>query len=309
MSPLGNTEAIILFLDMLRAERGAARNTLLAYRTALEAAGATLEVALVAATAEDIRSLLAHWHQINQIARSTAAMRVSALRQFYGFLLRDGLRDGDPTLDLMMPAPARKLPKVMAQDQMQAMLGAAAARVATEPSPQNLRLQALVELLYGSGLRATELVSLPISAIRAGRFHAIVRGKGDKERLVPISKAALAAALAWIAQRPNDSPFLFPAVGRQGHLSRVRLFQIIKILAIESGLDPATVSPHVLRHAFATHLLQGGADLRVVQTLLGHADIGTTQIYTHVAGDHLRAAVFGHHPLSKRKVDRKPAQS
>jgi integrase/recombinase XerD len=309
MSALVDAQAILLFLDMLRVERGAARNTLLAYRTALEAASRTLKQALVTATADDMRKVLAQWHEIDQIARSTASMRVSALRQFFGFLLRDGLREGDPTLDLMMPAPQRKLPKVMAQDQVQLMLEAAASRVAAEPSMQNLRLQALVELLYGSGLRATELVSLPKSAIRAGRAHAIVRGKGDKERLVPISAAALAASLAWAAHVPPTSPFLFPAVGRQGHLSRVRLFQLIKALALESGLDPATVSPHVLRHAFATHLLQGGADLRVVQTLLGHADIGTTQIYTHVAGDHLRAAVFEHHPLAKRKVDRKPAQS
>jgi integrase/recombinase XerD len=305
MSALSDTDAIALFLDMLRAERGAARNTLLAYRTALEAARIALKNRLVEATPADIRCLLARWHEVDQLARSTAAMRVSALRQFFGFLLRDGLCTGDPTLDLMMPAPARRLPKVMAQDQMQAMLEAASARIALDPSPQNLRLMALVELLYGSGLRATELVSLPKSAIRAGRLHAIVRGKGDKERLVPISAAALAAALAWIKQVPGDSAFLFPAVGRQGHLSRVRLFQIIKALAAAAGLDPAQISPHVLRHAFATHLLQGGADLRVVQTLLGHADISTTQIYTHVAGDHLRAAVFEHHPLAKRNVDPK----
>jgi integrase/recombinase XerD len=309
MSALADSDAIGLFLDMLRAERGAASNTLLAYRTALDAARSALKNQLVDATADDIRSLLAQWHEVDQIARSTAAMRVSALRQFFGFLLRDALRVGDPTLDLMMPAPARKLPKVMAQGQMQAMLEAAAARVAAAPSHQNLRLQALTELLYGSGLRATELVSLPKSAIRAGRHHAIVRGKGDKERLVPISEAALAAALAWLKHVPADSGFLFPAVGCQGHLSRVRLFQLIKALAVEAGLDPAQVSPHVLRHAFATHLLQGGADLRVVQTLLGHADIGTTQIYTHVAGDHLRAAVFEHHPLAKRKVDPKARES
>jgi integrase/recombinase XerD len=299
MSGLADAQAIALFLDMLQAERGAARNTLLAYRTALEAASRVLENALVQADADGMRRLLAHWHEQDRIARSTASMRVSALRQFFGFLLRDGLRQGDPTIDLMMPAPQRKLPRVMAQNQMQALLEAAAARVAATPNPQNLRLRALVELLYGSGLRATELVSLPRSAIRSGRLHAIVRGKGDKERMVPISAVALQAALAWAAHVPENCVFLFPAVGARGHLSRVRLFQLVKVLAAEAGLDAHKVSPHVLRHAFATHLLEGGADLRVVQTLLGHADIGTTQIYTHVAGEHLRAAVFEHHPLAK----------
>ncbi len=307
MSALTDSQAISLFLDMLRAERGAARNSLLAYRTALVAASTFLNQSLAQASPDDLRRLLAHWHEVDGLARSTAALRVSALRQFFGFLLRDNLRDGDPTLDIMMPAPARKLPKVMAQDQMRGLLDAAAARVAHQPSPQNLRLLALVELLYGSGLRASELVSLPKSAIRAGRSHAIVRGKGDKERLVPVSATALTAALAWLKHVPTDSPHLFPAGSGKGHLSRVRLFQLIKILAAEAGLDPTQVSPHVLRHAFATHLLEGGADLRVVQTLLGHADIGTTQIYTHVAGDHLRAAVFEHHPLAK--VDPKPKQS
>jgi integrase/recombinase XerD len=309
MSALRDGEAILLFIDMLRVERGAARNTLIAYRTALDAASATLNHALVLATADDMRHVLAHWHQVNQIARSTAAMRVSALRQFFAFLVRDALRADDPTLDLMMPAPSRKLPKIMAQDQARSMLEAAAARIAQEPTLQNLRLHALIELLYGSGLRATELVSLPKNALRAGRPYAIVRGKGDKERLVPINATALAAALRWRDKVLDDSVYLFPAVGRQGHLSRVRLFQLIKGLAVEAGLDPTTVSPHVLRHAFATHLLEGGADLRAVQMLLGHADIGTTQIYTHVTGDHLRAAVFKHHPLVKRKVDRKLAQS
>jgi integrase/recombinase XerD len=302
MSAPNDSEAIILFLDMLRAERGAARNTLLAYRRALEAASEALKGALVTASADDMRGLLAQWHML---ARSTAAMRVSALRQFFGFLQRDGLREGDPTLDLMMPAPGRRLPKVMAHHEMQLLLEAAAARVASNPTPKNLRLQALVELLYGSGLRASELVALPKSAIRAGRPHAIVRGKGDKERLVPISTAALAAALAWLRHVPGEGLFLFPAVGCEGHLSRIRLFQLVKALAAEAGLDPARVSPHVLRHAFATHLLEGGADLRVVQTLLGHADIGTTQIYTHVAGEHLRAAVFEHHPLAKVDQTRK----
>jgi integrase/recombinase XerD len=307
MSGLGDRDAINLCLDMLRAERGAARNTLLAYRTALSAASAALQNGLVEADAQALRGVLARWHDKDQIARSTAAMRVSALRQFFAFLLRDGLRDDDPTIDLMMPAPQRKLPKVMAQGQMQALLEAAAARVGADPSPQNLRLRALVELLYGSGLRATELVSLPRAAIRAGRAYAIVRGKGDKERMVPISQIALAAALAWAAHVPDGSSYLFPATGAKGHFSRVRLFQLIKALAVEAGLDPASVSPHVLRHAFATHLLEGGADLRVVQTLLGHADIGTTQIYTHVAGAHLREAVFEHHPLAK--VDAGPEQS
>jgi integrase/recombinase XerD len=307
MNRLSDTQAIALFLDMLRAERGAARNTLLAYRTALDAASAALQNALVEADAAALRGLLARWHEQDQIARSTASMRVSALRQFFRFLLRDGLRDGDPTLDLMMPAPQRKLPKLLPQGQMQILLAAAEARVTAEASPQNLRLRALVELLYGSGLRATELVSLPRAAIRAERPFAIVRGKGDKERLVPISAAALTATLAWAAHVPESSAFLFPAIGRQGHLSRVRLFQLVKALAAEAGIDPSTVSPHVLRHAFATHLLEGGADLRVVQTLLGHADIGTTQIYTHVAGEHLRAAVFEHHPLAK--VDARAKQS
>ncbi len=295
-----DAEAIGLFLDMLQNERGAARNTLNAYGQVLRLSSQQLSGALTNATPTHLRDLLKRWVSTDNIARTTAAMRLSALRQFFGYLVSDQIRNTDPTLSLLSPQPAQKLPKTLGRDAALAMLEAAQERISSDPSAVNFRLGALVELLYGSGFRASELVALPRHAITPGRGYATITGKGSKDRLIPVNDRALAAVNAWSAHVPKVSRFLFPSRGKLGHITRVRLFQLIKSLALEAGIDPAAVSPHVLRHAFATHLLEGGADLRVVQKLLGHADITTTQIYTHVATEHLSKAVFEHHPLAKK---------
>jgi integrase/recombinase XerD len=305
VTSLSDAQAVGLFLDMLRAEQGAAKNTIMAYERDLRLAGDEVRCGLVAATPDDLRKLMAGWQQTG-MARSSAARKRSTLRQFFKFLLQEGLRSDDPTVDLLAPAPSRPLPKSLSREEVDRLFDALDAKIADAPTMQNLRLKALVELLYGSGLRASELVSLPRASIAANRPYAVVRGKGEKERLVPISAAALTAAQAYLVHVSADQPFLFPAttgskLARPGHLSRVRLFQLIKEIAAHAGINPARVSPHVLRHAFATHLIEGGADLRSVQQLLGHADIATTQIYTHVASRQLVDAVFTHHPLAKKQ--------
>ncbi|QMW22760.1 tyrosine recombinase [Sandaracinobacteroides saxicola] len=287
---IGDARAIALFLDMLRAERGAARNTLLAYARDLEGASEALAGGLAAADTVALARLLAGW---GDLARASVARKRSALRQFFGFLLAEGIRGDDPSRLLEPVATARALPKTLSVAEVDAMLAAVAEAT---PTPSGTRLRALVELLYGSGLRATELVSLPRHAIRAGQEFAMLRGKGDKERLVPVSAAANAAVQAHAANVPKEARFLFPS-GRS-HLSRVRLFQLVKALAARAGIAPERVSPHVLRHAFATHMLAGGADLRALQTLLGHADIATTQIYTHVETSRLVELVASRHPLA-----------
>jgi integrase/recombinase XerD len=280
-----------LFLDSLRAERGAAPNTLAAYAADLRAADAVLGGGLATATTTDLAELLGSW---SPFARSTVARKRSALRQYFAFLAAEGLRPDDPTSLLDPVASGRTLPRHLSVQDVDALFEALA-----EPpeTPRSLRLAALVELLYGSGLRATELVSLPRRTIRAGQGHAVIMGKGARERLVPISARAEAAALKHAANVPAKSRWLFPGKDPARHLTRERLFQLVKALAARAGLDPARVSPHVLRHAFATHMLAGGADLRVLQTLLGHADIATTEIYTHVESTRLTAAV-ARHPLN-----------
>jgi integrase/recombinase XerD len=290
---LSDTRAIALFLDMLAAERGAARNTILAYERDLRGASATLGGALVGADAAALATLSASWAAL---ARASVARKGSVLRRFFGFLQSDGLRADNPARDLPSTMAARPLPKTLGTDDMARLFAALAARA---DSDATLRLRALVELLYGSGLRATELVSLPRHAVQPGRGYAILTGKGGKERLVPIGASAGAAVAAWAEKVPADARWLFPSGAK--HLSRVRLFQLIKALAAEAGVPPARISPHVLRHAFATHLLEGGADLRALQTLLGHADIATTQIYTHVQTRHLVEMVQAKHPLGDKK--------
>lgn len=297
---LSDAAAIALYLDMIRAEQGAAKNTVAAYERDLRLASDTLGDNLVAASPDQLRALMQGWHQAG-LARTTAARKRSSLRQFFKFLVSEGLRGDDPTLDLLAPAPARPLPKSLSRDEVEKLFETLGTRVADAPTPANLRMTALMELLYGSGLRATEVMALPRASIAANRPYAVVRGKGDKERLVPVSAAALRAAQAWLPHVADDQKFLFPAVGKTGHLSRIRLFQLVKELAGHAGIDPRRVSPHVLRHAFATHMIEGGADLRSVQQLLGHADIATTQIYTHVASRQLVDAVFTNHPLAKKK--------
>ena len=289
---LADTRAVALFLDMLAAERGAARNTILAYRRDLDGASALVGHRLAAASAADLARLLGAWRAL---ARATLARKTSALRGFFGFLVREGLRADDPTQALDSVAAARPLPKTLDDGDIARLFTVLDAK-RTEGSPAALRLIALVELLYGSGLRATELVSLPRHAVRRGRGHAILTGKGGKERLVPIGSHAETAVLAHAANVPTDARYLFPS--GTAHLSRVRLFQLVKALAAEAGVPPARLSPHVLRHAFATHLLEHGADLRALQLMLGHADIATTQIYTHVQTRHLVEMVNAKHPLA-----------
>lgn len=288
------------FLEMMAAERGAARNTLNAYQTDLLAASEAIG-GLEAADAGDLQKLAGLWADL---AASTVARKVSALRGFYGFLQEEGFRADNPASALPRPAQRRPLPKILSGADIERIFGVIAERLAvTHPAPHDLRLSAMIELLYGSGLRATELVALPRRALAGDRPFLILRGKGGKERMVPISDRARAAVAQWSALVPADALWLFPS-GRS-HLSRIRLYQMVKDLAAAAGIPPERVSPHVLRHAFATHLLEGGADLRALQTMLGHADIGTTQIYTHVESARLVALVNSRHPL----VDLKPRAS
>lgn len=281
------------FLEMMAAERGAARNTLLAYRTDLERA-ADVVGALASASRDDLARLSDAWASL---AASSVARKLSALRAFYAFLEEEGLRADNPASGLARPATRRPLPKVMSVVDVDRLFAVIAERLSVDhPAPLDLRLATLIELLYGSGLRATELVSLPRRALAADRPFLILKGKGGRERLVPISDRARAAIARWLAHVPADSPWLFPS--GKSHLSRIRLYQMVKELAAAAGIRPDRVSPHVLRHAFATHLLEGGADLRALQSMLGHADIGTTQIYTHVDSRRLVDLVNSRHPLA-----------
>jgi integrase/recombinase XerD len=281
------------FLAMLAAERGAAANTLAAYRRDLEGAEEAIGPLLDAST-DRLGGLSRAW---SGLAGSTVARKASALRQFYGFLIDEGLRADDPSPALPRPATRRPLPKILSHAQVAALFARAEEEAASD-RPAAVRLLVLLELLYGSGLRATELMSLPLAAVPRDAPFLTVTGKGGAARMVPVSGRARAALSRWLALRPDGSKYLFPS--GKAHLSRVRLFQLVKELAVRAGLPPEKVSPHVLRHAFATHLLEGGADLRVLQTLLGHADIATTQIYTHVDAARLVALVNERHPLAVR---------
>jgi integrase/recombinase XerD len=280
------------FLDMMAAEAGASRHTLAAYRNDLERAAESVKGELAAAKPDDLSSLGAQWAEL---APSTVARRSAALRRFYGFLVDDGLRKDDPSEALPRPKFERPLPRILDEAEIARMFEAAEDR-ARSGEATALRNLALLELLYGSGLRASELVSLPRGAVREGQPFLILRGKGSKERLVPISSRADAAVRNWLEVAPGGVLWLFPSGGK--HISRVRLFQIVRAMAADAGISPERVSPHVLRHAFATHLLSGGADLRVLQSLLGHADIATTQIYTHVDSARLVELVNSRHPLA-----------
>jgi integrase/recombinase XerD len=280
------------FLEMMAAEAGAARNTIAAYRRDLTQASEMLGGRLACADAAMLRTLGEGWLAL---APSSVARKASALRRFFAFLADDGLRADDPSPALPRPGTARTLPKVLGHGEVDRLFAEVERRLSIERSPANLRMAALVELLYGSGLRATELVSLPRNLVRTGQPFLILRGKGGRERLVPVSDRASAAVAAHAAFVPRDALYLFPS--GKGHLSRVRLFQLLRGLAADAGITPERVSPHVLRHAFATHLLEGGADLRALQTMLGHADIATTQIYTHVDARRLVELVNARHPL------------
>ena len=281
------------FLDMMAAEAGSSRHTLAAYRNDLERTAETVG-RLGTASAEDLSRLGQQWAEA---APSTVARRSAALRRFFGFLIDDGLRKDDPSEALPRPRFERPLPRILDNDEVQRMFEAAEDRAASGERVA-VRNLALLELLYGSGLRATELVSLARGAVRLDQPFLMVRGKGSKDRLVPISSRAGTALGKWLEIAPPGTLWLFPS--GKSHLSRVRLFQIVRAMAADAGIAPERVSPHVLRHAFATHLLSGGADLRVLQTLLGHADIATTQIYTHVDSARLVELVNSRHPLATR---------
>ena len=294
------------FLESLTAERGLSRNTQTAYQTDLLA----MESFLTAARQNWLTARDQDWlnYFTSDIALNwtpaTLRRKRSALRQFYRFLLSEKLRSDDPSTQIAAPRKARTLPKVLSEADIEKLLNV----LTSFPVAEQTRLRALIELLYASGLRISELVTLPLLAITDSNNFMLISGKGGKERLVPVHELARDAVAEYLSIRAKFLPknhkhaarFLFPSRGKNGHLTRQRVFQLLKNLALQAGLDPQQMSPHVLRHAFATHLLRGGADLRVVQQLLGHADITTTQIYTHVADDQLRETVLQHHPLSRK---------
>jgi integrase/recombinase XerD len=290
------------FLEMLAAERGAAATTLSAYRSDLMHVARFCAATLEETTTAELRRYLAALARARLKPR-TAARRLSALRQFHRFLVLEGVRQDDPTAALDGPRLGRPLPKILAEGEAQSIVEAAGRREGAE----GRRLLAMVELLYGAGLRVSELVGLPLAAAKRDPRFLLVRGKGDKERLVPLGAPARAALTDYLAVRDRflargtQSRWLFPSRGEAGHLTRRRCGQLMKELAGEAGIDPARLSPHVLRHAFASHLVDRGADLRSVQEMLGHADIATTQIYTHVQGERLQRLVAAHHPLARRK--------
>lgn len=294
------------FLEMMSVERAAARNTLTAYGKDLTDAQAFLAAqgtSLAEASAEAVESYFAALGE-RGLAPATAARRRASVRQFYRFVLGEGWRSDDPSRRVDAPRKGRPLPRTLSRAEVDALIAAAAAR----DGAQGLRLACMVELLYASGLRVSELTALPLAVLARDPTHLIVKGKGGKERLAPLNAAARGAVKAYLEVRKTflpkgdaANPWLFPSRGKGGRLTPRRLAQLLDEAAADAGIDPARVSPHVLRHAFATHLLEGGADLRVVQTLLGHADIATTQIYTHLAGDHLRQVVETKHPLGRKR--------
>ncbi len=290
----GTPDGVGMFLEMMVVERGAAANTVEAYRRDLADLARFLDRrSVVDVEADEIRRWLAALEAGGASVRTTAR-RMSAVRQFCRFLCTENLRGDDPTSTLEAPRAAAGLPRVLSQDQVSVLLNTAN----RGRRPADLRRAALVELLYATGLRVSELVSLPASAVERDAPFIIVRGKGGRERLVPIGERALRSVKAWLGVRRSRSRWLFPSRGTSGHLTRQSAGRILKKLALEAGLDPQAVSPHVLRHAFASHLLDNGADLRSVQTMLGHADISTTQIYTHVLEERLKSALRNHHPLA-----------
>ena len=278
---------------MLAAERGAAANTLAAYRRDLEQARASIGP-LDSAGKDDLAKLASVW---SDLAPASIARKASALRQFYGFLIEEGVRADDPSAALPKPATRRPLPKILSHAQIEALFAQAELEAEAE-TPQAIRLLLLLELLYGSGLRATELVALPLAAVPRDAPFLTVTGKGGQARMVPVSGRAKLAMARWLDVRATGTRHLFPSRGGK-HLSRVRLFQLLKELAVRADISPDAISPHVLRHAFASHLLDRGADLRVVQKLLGHADITTTQIYTHILDSRLKNLVQTAHPLQR----------
>ena len=296
------------FLEMMSAERGASANTLAAYRRDLRDWQAALAPrTLLDCSTGHLEGVLAGW--ADGLGASTVARKLSAMKQYCLFAQTEELRRDNPAHRLRAPKAPKPLPKTMSHDEVERLLD----RASSDPSPKGVRLHALLEILYAGGLRVSELVSLRTAQARRRDGCLLIRGKGGRERLVPLTGKAVAAIAAWSEVRDatlpkapeaaaRAKPFLFPSGGKAGHLTREAFALQLKDLARDAGLTPSQVSPHVLRHAFATHLLEGGADLRAVQTLLGHADISTTQIYTHVLDARLKALVERHHPLSRQNA-------
>jgi len=311
----GRSFALIeLFLDMIATERGASRNTLDAYRRDLEDYAGFLAARgrdTGVATTDEIRAYLAELSR-RGLAATSVARRLSAVRQLHRFLYAEGKRDSDPAAVLEGPRRGRPLPKVLSVAEVTRLIAEAHAAVAAKDSSpietlRAARLACLLEVLYATGLRVSELIALPAGAARADAETINVRGKGNKERLVPLGDAARRAMRVYLDLRAaakgkkgavGEQRWLFPSFGESGHVTRQHVARELKSLAVSAGTDPEKMSPHVLRHAFASHMLQNGADLRVVQQLLGHADVSTTQIYTHVLDERLKSLVRDLHPLS-----------
>lgn len=303
--PSRSAHSIEAFLDMMSAERGASRNTLEAYRRDL-GAFEEMQGPLREATRDDVKRYLARLSR-SGAAPTSQARRLSSLRQYFAFLYSEGLRKDDPTLAVEAPRRGRPLPRILSPEDVTTLIDAARARAAE--SAEGKRLLCLVEILYAAGLRVTELATLPLAAVKRKDSFLFVRGKGGKERIAPLNGEAREAIATYLDVRAEFLPrtknaaaerYLFPSRGAEGHLTRRRCHQMLKELAADAGVDPDKLSPHVLRHAFATHLVEGGADLRSVQTMLGHSDISTTQIYTHVASERLKSVMNAAHPLAKK---------
>ncbi|HEY2621624.1 MAG TPA: tyrosine recombinase [Acetobacteraceae bacterium] len=289
------------FLEMQAAERGAARNTLLAYQADLDDFAAFAAARGHAPAGCDAPLLQAYMAGLQRagLAARTASRRLSALRQFYRFLLREGVRGDDPTTLLDAPRLPRTLPKYLNEQEVDALLEAARRM----PGERGAVATAALEILYATGLRVSELLALPRRALASDAAVLLIRGKGGRERIVPLSETAKQAAAELVAQQDNTGRHLFPGRDPRRALTRQAFFLLLKQVALTAGLDPARVSPHVLRHSFASHLLAHGADLRSLQLLLGHADIATTQIYTHVLAERLQRLVEAHHPLARGRTE------
>jgi integrase/recombinase XerD len=311
---LQESHLLTAFLDARAAEAGAARNTLLAYGRDLKDYLGWLRrrgLNALTVTQADIEDYLVHL-DAQGLAKSSRARKLSAIRQFHAFAFSERLRDDNPTLRIAGPGREKSLPQTLSETEVDALLAAAPNTGRTEADRS--RNTCLIELLYATGMRVSELVSLPVAAARGDPELLLVRGKGGKERMVPLSPPARKALARWLTHHARleeqarakggpASPHLFPSRGASGHLTRHRFYLLLKEMAVEAGFSPAKVTPHKLRHAFATHLLARGADLRTIQTLLGHADLSTTQIYTHVLEERLRSLVEEHHPLARAARD------
>ena len=306
---MSDHQHIATFLEAQAAELDASENTRLAYARDLKDFASWAKrknLALLSADQTAIESYLVDLDAAG-LARTTRARRLSAIRQFFRFAFEEGWRDDNPAIRIKGPKREKKLPKTLSEDEVDRLL--TAARTALRESDR-VRNTCLMELLYATGMRVTELVSLPVAAARGNPKMLLVSGKGGKERMVPLSPPARDALASWLAKRDEaedaskrakgtpESKFLFPSRGKSGHLTRHAFYMLIKDLSVAAGVSPEKVTPHTLRHAFATHLLANGADLRAIQTLLGHADVGTTEIYTHVLEERLRDLVLDHHPLA-----------